>query len=51
MVLIGDTGISCFIFRLKHMTFISFYFKAFETKKKQTEEVKLIPEGRNNKII
>jgi hypothetical protein len=29
------------------MTFISFYFKAFETKKKQTEEVKLMPEGRN----
>jgi hypothetical protein len=27
------------------MTFISFHFKAFETKKKQTEEVKLIPEG------
>jgi hypothetical protein len=30
-----------------HMTFIFFHFKAFETKKKQTEEVKLIPEGRN----
>ena len=30
------------------MTFIFFHFKAFETKKKQTEEVvKLMPEGRN----
>ena len=29
------------------MTFIFFHFKAFETNKKQKEEAKLMPEGRN----